>query len=115
VHAGDVLGFMGKTGDAEFSPPHLHFEIHPAAFASLGYDGVVAPYPFLVAWRRAQDVPFSAGRVFVPDANGLPRVGAPPPGAVLLRAADVSRTSGLVPGALERALAGPAGESPPRK
>ena len=29
VKAGDVLGFMGKTGDAEFSPVHLHFEIHP--------------------------------------------------------------------------------------
>ncbi len=113
VRPGDVLGFMGKSGDAEFSPPHLHFEIHPAAFAALGYDGVVAPYPFLVAWRRAQDVPFSAGRVYTPDAGGLPRAGAPPPGAVLLRAADVSATSGLVPGALERALTGErAGESP---
>ncbi len=113
VHAGDVLGFMGKSGDAEFSPPHLHFEIHPAAFASLGYDGAVAPYPFLVAWRRAQDVPFSAGRVYTPDAGGLPRAGAPPPGAVLLRTADVSATSGLVPGAFERALTGErAGESP---
>ena len=104
VHAGDVIGFMGKSGDAEFGPPHLHFEIHPAALAALGFDGVVAPYPFLVAWRRAQDVSFSAGRTFVTDANGLPRAIAPAPGAVLLQSADISRSSGLVPGALGRAL-----------
>jgi hypothetical protein len=72
----------------------------------LGYDGVIAPYPFLVAWRRAEDVPFSNGRVYIADANGLPRAAAPAPGAVLLQAQDVSRTSGLVPGALERALSG---------
>jgi len=106
VHAGDVIGFVGKTGDAEFSPPHLHFEIHPVSLMALGYDGVVAPYPFLVAWKRAQDVPFSEGRTYVLDANGLPRALAPAPGAVLLQATDVSSSSGLVPGALERALAG---------
>ncbi len=104
VHAGDVIGFMGKSGDAEFGPPHLHFEIHPAALAALGYDGVVAPYPFLVAWRRAEDVSFAAGRTFVTDANGLPRAVAPSPGAVLLQSSDISRSSGLVPGALGRAF-----------
>ena len=103
VQAGDVIGFMGKSGDAEFSPPHLHFEIHPAALQALGYDGVVAPYPFLVAWRRAEDASFADGRTYVSDANGLPRALAPPPGAVLLQSSDISRSSGLVPGALRRA------------
>ncbi len=103
VQAGDVIGFLGKSGDAEFSLPHLHFEIHPAALQSLGYDGVVAPYPFLVAWRRAQDASFADGRTYVSDANGLPRAVAPPPGAVLLQSSDISRSSGLVPGALRRA------------
>lgn len=116
VDAGDVIGFMGKTGDAEFSLPHLHFEIHPAALASFGYDGVVAPYPFLVAWRHAEDVPFAAGRTYALDANGLPRSLAPSPGAVLLQFADVSSSSGLVPGALEQAvqrrLASPAVTAP---
>jgi murein DD-endopeptidase MepM/ murein hydrolase activator NlpD len=106
VRAGDVIGFMGNTGDAEFSPPHLHFEIHPVQLLPLGYDGVVAPYPFLVAWRRAQDVSFDAGRKYLPeDGPTRGRNVAPQVGAVLLEASDISAASGLDPGALERTLA----------
>lgn len=104
VRAGDVVGFVGKTGDAEHSIPHLHFEIHPANLVYLGYDGAVAPYPFLVAWQRAQDSSFDAGRRFVfGPAAGVP-LAAFRAGAVLLEASDISRTSGLVPGALARAV-----------
>ena len=102
VEAGDVVGFVGDTGDAEGGTPHLHFEIHPAAMAGLGYDGVVAPYPILLAWRRADDVSFAAGRIYVPSGPGSTTL--PPPGAVLLEADDIGSTSGLVPGALEHAL-----------
>ena len=102
VEAADVIGFVGDTGDAEGGTPHLHFEIHPAAMVGLGYDGVVAPYPILLAWRRAEDVSFAAGRVYVPAGPGATTL--PPPGAVLLQADDISSTSGLVPGALEQAL-----------
>ena len=102
VNAGDVIGFVGNTGDADGGAPHLHFEIHPASMAGLGYDGVVAPYSILLAWRRAQDISFSAGRIYVPTGPGSTTL--PPPGAVLLEADDIASTSGLVPGALEKAL-----------
>jgi murein DD-endopeptidase MepM/ murein hydrolase activator NlpD len=102
VKSGDVIGFVGNTGDADGGAPHLHFEIHPASMAGLGYDGVVAPYSILLAWRRAQDISFSAGRIYVPTGPGSTTL--PPPGAVLLEADDIASTSGLVPGALERAL-----------
>ncbi|HUG65109.1 MAG TPA: M23 family metallopeptidase [Gaiellaceae bacterium] len=102
VQAGDVIGFVGDTGDAEGGTPHLHFEIHPAAMAGLGYDGVVAPYSILLAWRRADDISFSAGRIYVPTGPGSTTL--PQPGAVLLEADDIASTSGLVPGALEKAL-----------
>jgi murein DD-endopeptidase MepM/ murein hydrolase activator NlpD len=105
VKAGDVLGFVGNSGDADGGVTHLHFEIHPVDLVHLGYDGAVAPYPFLVAWRRADDVSFASGRRFVPSANGTP-VALARAGAVLLRASDISTSSGLVPGALKRALAG---------
>ena len=112
VRAGEAIGFLGDSGDADGGLPHLHFEIHPFALLSLGYDGVIAPYPYLVAWKRAQDVPFSEGRPYVGSSDGLPRIGAPAPGAVLLQVSDVSRTSGLVPGGLEQALNGSAVQGP---
>jgi hypothetical protein len=105
VKAGDVLGFVGSSGDADGGVSHLHFEIHPVDLIHLGYDGVVAPYPFLVAWRRADDVSFASGRRYVPTAGGTP-VALARAGAVLLQATDISTSSGLVPGALKRALAG---------
>jgi murein DD-endopeptidase MepM/ murein hydrolase activator NlpD len=104
VRAGDVLGFVGNTGDADGGIPHVHFEIHPVDLLPLGYDGVVAPYPFLVAWRRAEDVSFDAGRRYVPDADLRPGVGLPRVGAYLLEINDIGSTSGLVPGSLGEAV-----------
>jgi murein DD-endopeptidase MepM/ murein hydrolase activator NlpD len=105
VQAGDVLGFVGNTGDAETTPPHLHFEIHPVDLLGLGYDGVINPYSYLTAWRRLEDVRFIAGASWLPSLAEASD--APTPGAFLLSARDISMASGLDPGSLERALEEP--------
>jgi len=51
VKAGTVLGFTGNTGDAEPTPPHVHFEIHP------GGKDAVDPHAILLAWQENRDVP----------------------------------------------------------
>jgi murein DD-endopeptidase MepM/ murein hydrolase activator NlpD len=56
VRAGQVLGFVGNTGDAITTPYHLHFEIHPRSLRRLGYDGAVDPTTYLEAWSRITDV-----------------------------------------------------------
>jgi murein DD-endopeptidase MepM/ murein hydrolase activator NlpD len=51
VKAGQVIGFLGRTGDAFTTAPHLHFEIHPQLYLRLGYDGAVDPTTYLKKWR----------------------------------------------------------------
>jgi len=104
VKAGQVIGFMGNTGDAEGTPVHLHFEIHPVSFLYLGYDGAVDPTPYLNAWQHQQDLPFPIAGGWVPVIPGIGPA-APEPGAILLGMHDISTADGLDPSSLEAALA----------
>jgi murein DD-endopeptidase MepM/ murein hydrolase activator NlpD len=101
VNAGDVVGFVGNTGDAQGTPFHLHFEVHPVGLLGLGYDGAVNPTSYLLAWKHLEDVSFAGGDAWAP----LHSLGnAPKPGAILLSATDISIADGLVPGSLQRAV-----------
>ena len=91
VQAGDVVGFVGNTGDAETTPYHLHFEIHPSSLLFLGYDGVVNPYPYLRAWQHAKDVDFPSAAVWAPTVR-RPVVRRPPARFSFSRATSPSRT-----------------------
>jgi hypothetical protein len=101
VNAGDVLGFVGNTGDAQGTPFHLHFEVHPVQLLGLGYDGAVNPTKYLDAWRRLQDVRFDAATGWIPPNSAA----APKAGAILLQSSDISSASGLDPESLQRAMA----------
>ena len=103
VNAGDVLGFVGDTGDAEGTPSHLHFEIHPVGLLGRGYDGAVDPTSYLSRWKRLKYLRHEA------VDGSIPRVlpaHAPKAGAVLLQRTDISSASGLDPASLARALSG---------
>ena len=101
VNAGDVLGFVGDTGDAEGTPSHLHFEVHPVGLLGRGYDGAVDPTRYLDAWRRLEYVGPTAVSGLAPRAVAA---GAPKAGAILLRSTDISSASGLDLGSLAWAL-----------
>jgi murein DD-endopeptidase MepM/ murein hydrolase activator NlpD len=50
VESGDVIGFVGSTGNANVSAPHLHFAIFELGPEKRWWKGkAVNPYPFLVA------------------------------------------------------------------
>jgi murein DD-endopeptidase MepM/ murein hydrolase activator NlpD len=49
VHRGELIAYVGSTGNADPSAPHLHFEIHELTPEKHWWQGTpINPYPFLL-------------------------------------------------------------------
>jgi murein DD-endopeptidase MepM/ murein hydrolase activator NlpD len=113
VTAGQVLGFVGNTGDAQGTPFHLHFEVHPVSMLFMGYDGAVDPTKYLDAWKRLEDIRIlPAVPLYATQSQAGAATSAPAPGAMLLESSDISTASGLDPGSLRRAMRAPVAVEP---
>ncbi len=118
VRAGEVIGFMGNTGDASTTPVHLHFEIHPNGLWS------VPPIEYVSLWERTGSpllqplTPVTAGNIDpqslalaatpAPDqvAGPLPdAIAADAPGVEMVESVDIASAAALDDAAIAAAAA----------
>ena len=58
VSAGQLLGYTGKSGNARYTPPHLHFGISRPTYPDDWRirRGEMNPFVFLQAWRKGESL-----------------------------------------------------------
>jgi murein DD-endopeptidase MepM/ murein hydrolase activator NlpD len=58
VEAGQLLGYVGSSGDARGKTPHLHFGISRPTYAAdwVTRRGELDPFPYLNAWQDGIDL-----------------------------------------------------------
>lgn len=94
VTQGQVVGFVGDSGDARGGPTHVHFEVHPAGGAA------VDPKPILDRWVK-EAIVYAFELATYPSATTVPERAAAAPasaggGPALPRSTVARRTARAV-------------------